>query len=190
MARAFIFSIDAFVALTVMLIMLHSLILISAIPSTYYSGLTQASYLARDTLAMLSNTDASQVIGPAHQSNLLAYVINQDRAQVYRLRVGSLIPQQYGYSMDMWNVSGNDWIELYNTASDNSPDNGHNKFFHKLKVSSQRLYMGYVSSERDSGEPIYSYLTCSGAQIPCDAPPLLYEAGNASLSIVRLTVYR
>jgi hypothetical protein len=50
----FVFSLDAFVAFSLILISIQSLLIISSTPRGYYRGLNQADYLAQDTLQALT----------------------------------------------------------------------------------------------------------------------------------------
>ena len=98
MKRGFIFSIDAFVAFTIMLVILQALIIISATPSSYYTGLSQANYLARDALWVTSNSKASFANGGiATNVTILGYVIGSSDPAAYRSNIGVYIPIQYGY---------------------------------------------------------------------------------------------
>lgn len=195
MAKAFIFSIDAFVALTIMLIIIQSVVLISAVPSSYYGGLMQANYLARDTLGMLANANATAVLPAAASEtaakfSMLDYVIgNKGDQATFRSFVGAAIPDQYGYSMDMWNPSTSEWTNLYNTSGDTDPANTHSKLYHKLRAVAYAFYFGYTAP-RDPGHNPYTYRSCSGGNSTCAAPTSSYVAGEGELGLVRLEVYR
>lgn len=213
MAKGFIFSIDAFVAFTFVLVVLHSLIFLAAVPSSYYGGLMQANYLARDTLSALAFTDASKIICDPAQSDyadcvslysgvsLSDYVMRHgsDR-DVVRAHIGALIPDQYGYRLELWHSDSNSWEKIYD-AADYLSDAGetHNRQYHKLMVSSYSLFFGYDSDVVRDYDYRYCYITCNpgnydsayaGCATPCDEPVSTYSKGKATLGLARLTVYR
>lgn len=192
MAKAFIFSIDAFVAFTLIIVVLHSLIFLAAVPSSYYAGLTQANYLARDTLTALSYANASRVLQDEDFAgvSLLHYIVSTRSEDAVREYVGKLIPDQYGYALQFHDSDGVDWSTIYDTAG--HPEDTHNKEYHKLRVSSSSIFFGYTDSGRRGMESPYCYITCHGPECPtvCDEPLSQYETGDASLGLVRLVVYR
>ncbi len=207
MAKAFIFSIDAFVAFTFVLIMIHSLIFIAAVPSSYYGGLTQANYLARDTVAALAAANSSKLIcDPADsgynecvsdysQVTLLDYLMRHRDADTIRAHVGALIPEQYGYALELWDSGTGSWTTLYDSADYDYSEDPHAKSYHKLMVSSHSLFFGYDSDGARGFHIPYCYITCNpgsygGCPTPCDEPVSNYDEGQADLGLVRLTVYR
>ena len=190
MKRGFIFSIDAFVAFTIMLVILQALIIISATPSSYYTGLSQANYLARDALWVTSNSKASFANGGiATNVTILGYVIGSSDPAAYRSNIGVYIPIQYGYMVDVWD-STSGWQTKYDTATDPNPANLHNKFYHKLKSPAYALDFGYVTDRRPGGVPYTYEGYCNGGNTTCDAPISKYREGHAELRLIRLTVYR
>ncbi len=195
MAKAFIFSIDAFVALTIVLVVLHSLIFIAAVPSSYYGGLMQASYLSRDTLAMLGSADASKVLDDKDfaDMSLLDYLMSTKDPESVCAHVGALIPNQYGYSLEFWDSLSDSWLEIYSTNGTSlCRDEAHNSLYHKLRVSSYSIFFGYTDSGPRGRESPYCYITCSSSICPtqCDKPKSLYKEGKATLGLVRLSVFR
>ncbi|MDD5336851.1 MAG: hypothetical protein PHS02_00015 [Candidatus ainarchaeum sp.] len=196
MARAFIFSLDAFVAFSLILVVLHALIFLAAVPSSYYGALMQANYLARDTLLSLTVAQANRVAGPDMAAeppgvSLLDYVIAHPAPDVIQRRVGDLIPIQYGYRLEICkpDIGEASCSAVYDTAA--NPDDPHNKVYNKLQVSSNSIYFGYIS-ERTGYDNGYCYITCHGrpCQDLCKQPLSKYDTGTAELGLVRLTVYR
>lgn len=202
MAKAFIFSLDAFVAFTLILVVLHALIFLAAVPSSYYTGLMQVNYLARDSLNSLASADASKVLCDyADQEcltfysgkTLLDYVVsNKDDPDVIRARVGALIPNQFGYRLELLSSDGVVSLIYDTNKFSNDP---HNKFYHKLKASAHSIYFGYTDEGRRGLDNPYCYMTCNPAKYPdcpnvCDAPKSRYQIGDAALGLIRLTVYR
>lgn len=199
--RAFIFSLDAFVAFTLALLAIYSLIFFSSIPSSYYYLLSQGHYLSRDVLMALSTTTCTLDDYPCVNvgGSLLDNIVSQDNAalreDMIQNTVGRMVPDQFGYSMEMSTDKGGSWQLLYDTAG--STSDPHAERARKLTVSSQVMTFGYSSTPGRPVNSTYSYLTCdgSGGLVTCGA------SGNANPSsggelvpssdvqLVRITVY-
>ena len=122
--RAFIFSLDAFVAFTLALIAIYSLIFFSSVPSSYYYLLTQGHYLSRDVLMALSTTTCTDDYGidcTNSKGTLLENIISEEDENLQDAlivnTIGEMIPEQFGYSVDMSEDEGKNWTLLYDTAS-------------------------------------------------------------------------
>lgn len=197
MAKAFIFSIDAFVAFTLVVVVIHSLVFLAALPSSYYGAMMQANYYARDTLNALVAANASRVLGDGDFSgiSLLDYILMTRDEDTVRAYIGSNIPNQYGYRLELWDSGSKLWTGIYDTKE--HMDDPHNKLYHKLSVSSHSIFFGYsdLTGRDPSGTP-YCYMTCNptgyngNCPTHCDPPKSRYDEGNATLGLVRLTVYR
>lgn len=191
MAKAFVFSMDAFVAFTLILVVIHSLVFLTMVPSSYYGGLTQANYYARDTLDALANTNASYA-GGNPKDTLLDYILLTRYSNLIKKYIGDNIPNQYGYSLELWNSSSKSWSVIYDTKS--YPDDPHNKFYHKLRVSSHTIFFGYINEPKNP-ENLNCYKTCrpneynSCSNNLCNIP-VSHEQTNAAFGLVRLTIYR
>ncbi len=196
MVKAFIFSIDAFVAFTLILIVLHSLIYFVTIPPSYYSALMQANYLARDALSSITIANASNVLGDSVLENitLLEYIMqNRNNAEI-QTYIGTTIPNEYGYAFEFFDSKTHTWETIYNTK-DQSLDL-HNKEYHKLRASAYSMFFGYTDSNRNGFSNPFCYKTCNPnknlfdcSTTLCDRS-MIYKAGNATLGLVRLIVYR
>lgn len=194
--KAFIFSLDSFIAFTLTLAALYALVFFSTVPSAYYASLMQANYLAKDTLLALATTAYEN---EEFEGTYLDYIVSVERENEpgerisreefhpARTYIGALIPPQFGYKIETHDDEVGGWVEIYNTAWDDGSEN--KKEYHKLKATAQSLYL-IVKTARDPGESPYGYITCTGGYTVCDLPlPYEYEAGEAELSLVRLTVY-
>lgn len=188
--KAFVFSLDSFVAFTLVVAALYTLVFFSTVPSAYYSSLTQANYLAKDTLVSLATTtyDGEDSSGETYLDLILSR--GADPARKY---AGRMIPDQFGYKFETADyVAGGEpeWTLVYSTATDDDTIlNTHKREYHKLKATAQGLYL-VVLKERDKGESPYGYITCYGDSTVCDLPlPYDYEAGDVALKLVRLTVF-
>lgn len=184
--KAFIFSLDSFVAFTLTVAALYTLVFFSTVPSAYYAGLMQANYLAKDTLLSLATTSYSA------DQTYLDYIIGQlpNNPQPARGYIGALVPPQFGYRLESYDGEAVPprWVSLYDTATDpDSPES--RKHYYKLKATAKSVYL-IVDPARNPGESPYGYITCGGTYTVCGEPP--YDEGmigNASLQLIRFTVY-
>ncbi len=164
--RAFIFSLDAFVAFTLALVAIYSLIFFSSIPSAYYYLLTQGHYLSRDTLLSLSTAQCSNYYGvcEAPAGSVLDNIVGQadagNRKALVQSTVGAMIPVQFGYVLETSQDLGQTWGVVYDTASEGSDP--HAKTSKKLSVTTQVITFDYSGRLRKFPESPYNYLTCHG----------------------------
>lgn len=199
--KAFVFSLDSFVAFSIAIVIIYSLIYFSSIPYGYYGTLMQAHYLAKDTLVALSEAQNPDV----PELSELGYIASSwsDENQQTTLtispaaakeKVGPLIPPQFGYKLEIQEEDGQDWAVVYDTATD--PDDPHDKTYDKAQASSQIVVLGYhqfTDGERSAGgfaaNP-YGYMTCSGDLTQCGTGVAMPNPrDNTIMALVRLTVY-
>lgn len=163
--RAFIFSLDAFVAFTLALVAIYSLIFFSSIPSAYYYLLTQGHYLSRDVLLSMSTTECISEYGvcPAEGSvidNIVAQHNPSLRKNIIQNTAGELVPDQFGYIMELSEDEGQTWSVMYDTASE--PSDTHAKRSKKLMVATQVMTFGFDSTVRKLQTSPYRYDSCWG----------------------------
>ncbi len=156
--RRFIFSLDAFVAFTLALIAIYSLIFFSSVPSAYYYMLTQAHYLARDTLMTVSTsacvTGACDYSGSVLDN--IAFETNlAKRKELIAGTVGPMIPSQFGYVVSISDGAGQPFVPLYDTGVD--PDLQHARSSRKLNVSTQVMVFGYTGTVNKLVSSPYAY---------------------------------
>ncbi len=168
--RAFIFSLDAFVAFTLVLVAIYSLIFFSSVPSAYYYLLTQGHFLSRDILLSLSTTACSDDYGECKaDASLLDNLVAQDniahRTNLIRNTVGTMVPKQFGYVLEMSADEGNNWDLLYDTGSFSEADDPHAKTSRKLAVATQVMTFGYSGKVRKLVTSPYNYASCTGEGI-------------------------
>ncbi len=194
--RGFIFSLDAFVAFTLALVTIYSMIFFSSIPSAYYNSLTQAHYLSKDTLLSLSQTKCSHALYPQcddENASVLDWLILRDSGRRdlkgnVNFFIGTNIPNQFGYVLESSN-DGSIWTSIYDTSTGNTlPDDAHNNKKQKLSVSSYTVIFDYRDQLKSSENP-YTYMTCSGDAVVCDVPQSPYEVPSASMKIIKLTIF-
>ncbi len=203
--RGFVFSLDAFVAFTLALIAVYSLIFFSSIPSSYYYLLTQGHYLVRDTLLATATAECTSAYscGSVSGSILDAIVYSDNpslRDALIQESIGEAIPEQFGYRLEISSDQGDSWSAIYDTA-DHTGD-PHAKRVNKMQVSSQIVNFGYTGVYQKLTESPFVYLTCDGGDAGID--DLVITCGNYSVidpdafgetvpmpetKLVRLTVY-
>ena len=180
----FIFSIDSFVAFSLSLVAIYSMLFFSSIPSAYYSSLMQAHYLAKDTLTALSLSNSSED-GVSELGYLLFVVSKPAQSAVIEERIGPLIPNQFGYLVET-SEDGEEWDVVYDTKD--NPSDSHNKAYNKLRASAGTLIFGYASSPKTPQSP-YRYITCNGPYTHCGPASRPYPRATGSMKLVRLVVY-
>lgn len=175
--RAFIFSLDAFVAFMVALIAIYSLIFFSSIPSSYYYLLTQGHYLTRDILLALSTTECNPgVYSCAVTGSLLDSIVAEDnevlRNNLIQSTIGDMVPDEFGYMLEVSGNEGESWSEIYDTRDIQGEE--HKGKGKKMFVSSQVMTFGYRGELGKQDFSKYGYLTCSGdILITCGEDALL-----------------
>ncbi|MBI5046631.1 hypothetical protein HZC07_02770 [Candidatus Micrarchaeota archaeon] len=213
--RAFVFSLDAFVAFTLALVAIYSLIFFSSIPSSYYYLLTQGHLLSRDVLMTLSTTPCGSLPNPAGgaisvcdntAASLLDNIaLQQGTAQgdanakeIIQQTVGNLVPNQFGYIVEVSGNQARSWQVVYDTTDPSLTNEAHANKIKKLSVSSQVITFGYASPVGKPETSPYNYRTCSGGSsgiITCGLnggsnPSNLNDLVPANkVKIIRLTIF-
>ncbi|MFH1393960.1 MAG: hypothetical protein ABII71_00425 [Candidatus Micrarchaeota archaeon] len=203
--RAFIFSLDAFVAFTLALIAIYSLIFFSSVPSSYYYLLTQGHFLARDVLVSMATTECEEsvygdcpVTGSLLDNLVSAQMSEAEKRDRIRDTMGEMIPPQFGYSFEVSDDEGEHWSMLYDTKA--YPGDGHAGQGKKLIVSSQMITFGYNALVGKDAESPYWYRSCGdpetgGIILTCDTSPNTDPSALEELvpevvtSLVRVTVF-
>jgi hypothetical protein len=209
--RAFIFSLDAFVAFTLALIAIYSLIFFSSVPSSYYYLLTQGHYLSRDVLMALSTTPCSNVdyLCTSEGASLLDNIASQGdmnlRKNLVQSTVGRMVPVQFGYTLEAVGPEGGRET-VYDTAIDDAllpPARQHATARKKLSISSEVMTFGYSSTFSKPYSSVYNYLTCNpggtglGGLVTCGEGANKNPTGisgadlvpSATVKILRLTIF-
>ncbi|MDD5022814.1 MAG: hypothetical protein PHU63_01470 [Candidatus ainarchaeum sp.] len=174
--KAFVFSIDAFVAFSLALLALYSLVFFSAIPYNYYPSMMQAHTLAKDTLYTLSTTPSPNP--DSEEQSALGYLVlipNKDDAKEY---LDTLIPKEFGYVLEAEESDGS-WTVIADTYLTKS-------YYKKIKTVSYTLLLDFKQVP-DQENP-YGYNTCDGLGKPCPTEST-YEPGEFEIILVRLIIY-
>ena len=208
--RAFVFSLDAFVAFILALVAVYSLIFFSSVPSGYYYLLTQAHYLSRDALMTVSTTqyeDWSGCVSCPVTGTVLDYILYESNADVKRdtihHTIGKIVPDQFGYILEYRSNETDDWHAIYDTreSSLKAPGDEHATDVSKVKVSSELVNFGYQGAVAKETESPYIYRTCTGGEsgegviITCGDYNMIEPGGEDGLvpspdiNILRLTVF-
>lgn len=196
--KAFVFSLDSFVAFILTVAALYSLLFFATVPSAYYSSLMQANYLAKDTILTLATSQAGadgETYGCDRNVSSLACIIStleDGRYGAARNLVGvseggeartALIPPQFGYKIERMmydeseegiDLENADWEEMYDTADDE--DSGNKREYNKLKAAAHSLYFGYSDEPLSEDGPPFRYASCDGDHTICEWPdPFAYS---------------
>jgi hypothetical protein len=182
--RGFVFSLDAFVAFSIALVAIYSLIYFSSVPHAYYSSLLQAHYLAKDTLVALSSSE-SQIPGFSKLDYMSIYLSEGSRGDAAKEDFGSLIPEQFGYTVEI-SEDGKEWKKVYTTEG--NADETHKKTKDKLAVSAQTISFEYKLGTELPENP-YNYISCGGEFDQCNPTDAPYFRNEAGMYLIKLTVF-
>ncbi|MFA4982669.1 MAG: hypothetical protein WC588_00475 [Candidatus Micrarchaeia archaeon] len=199
----FIFSLDAFIAFTLIMVTIGFLVFTIGTPKPFYSPLEQAHQLAYDTLNVLS-TSSDTLGNPTYLEQILS---GGDKDTIMKKVAGgdsvnypnAIIPQGYGYRLESYNFNTGSWSPFYDAGTYASNDR-FGKRFTKVQASATTFASLYSTSPRNPGQSPYCYLSCFGYQspgnyqlpcnaTPCDMPISNFLPGNSSISLIRLVVY-
>ena len=206
--QGFAFSLDSFVAFSLMLIAVQSIVVISSTPSGYYSSLMQANLLSSGTLDVLSNVKIE-----SENREILSYAveaaISADPTRAYRLAkvTNELIPRPFSYTYDYYDFETKRWKIAYNASDHGCNFLGSEKFcnvtFSRVQASSMIL-VGTYADAPDAGESPYCNVNCKGydsstkgytqpemcTKTPCDIQiASTFYPGDYHLGLLRLRVW-
>ena len=139
--QGFVFSLDAFVAFSLILIAIQSIVIVSSSPAGYYPSLLQAQFLAKDTLHTISATyldsgrsvlaDASGPIsrgGPLLPTDPIIEVSDK------------IIRPPYSYTYSYYDLERQNWTLVYNASAVQSGPHA-NITFRRVAASAQQLML-------------------------------------------------
>jgi len=198
--KAFVFSLDAFVAFILALVAVYTLIFFSSVPSAYYFILTQAHYLSRDALLSAATTDCSIILAPQCEGSVLDEIAKGTAEDPITLNyvktIGAAIPNQFGYKLEKRAPGESNWTTVYDTS--NNKNDPHAKTMKKLQVSSSIVNVGYqtkTTSEKKKANP-YIYNTCSASNadnkhvITCGDSELIEPEAENVIQPINATIFR
>jgi hypothetical protein len=185
--QAFIFSLDAFVAFTLVMLTINSMIASVSMPHGYYGSLEQAYDSAKDTMQSLAKTTDD----PSHGS-YLEQIANGAPGGLIRNTADKMIPSQFGYRFEKYYLGQRTTGILYDSSADQfNVARYKNHTYTKLKVSYDSLVTSYGVPPNPGASP-WCYLHCGDGncnRLPCDPPILNFSACEMQISVIRLTVY-
>ncbi len=187
--RGFVFTLDAFIALLLVLLVIGALIAVVNVPKSALPQLEQAQNYARDSAAVLESTKMSSLpAGDLYRS--FPYLSNRsspsdlDNSALQQVTylllnsptlasgladhlLGSAIPQQFGYSIEVRDLNGT--VLGSAVVRDKSPI--------RLRAAASRVLLAYYIPY-DAGSSPFSYASaslgagmstyCSGGAVPCE----------------------
>jgi len=203
--QGFIFSLDAFVAFTLIMITISLLIFLIGTPKPFYPSLEQAHMLAYDTLTVLATST-----GVPNDPTYLEQIMNEGQSattnRIMREVAGGaanhspIIPYGYGFRLEklVFNPDGSAAVSnvLYNSSSDAASDR-YGRQFTKLQTSAT-TFMSIYSVSRKPGESPFCYRSCSGYgkvagslcdKTPCNVSKSNFESGESEVILVQLAVF-
>ncbi|MEM4634034.1 MAG: hypothetical protein QW275_02670 [Candidatus Anstonellaceae archaeon] len=203
--RGFVFSLDAFVAFTLIMLTISLIVFTIGTPKPYFSYLEQAHQLAHDTLqAMASSSDS-----PDGQTYLEMAVANRGNREalrqiMFKVAGGNsthrgIIPSGFGYKLQFYNLNdpSNPIYTAYDSGTDPLSDR-YGKTFTKVQASASIFAPLYEVPPNPGASP-FCYMNCFGYTpagsavpcnaTPCDSPTSNFQHGKNTIQIVRLVVY-
>lgn len=208
----YVFSLDAFVAFSLILISVQILLVMSSSPAGYYRQLLQAQYLAHDTLAVmqvaLPTCNATQCPTQTYMELISSYAVSgtcngkPECKEWIRQLNDENIPPPYSYAFIYEDLDGNK-IPLYNASEDNTNPLHYNVTYRRVQASAQAYLLGY-SIDLVRGDSPYCNVVCRGfdsanneystpeacTAVPCgDAPENRFRPGEYNVGIIRMLVW-
>lgn len=154
-------------AFTLALVVIYSLIFFSSVPSAYYHLLTQGHYLTRDILYSLSTTQCSSLYNGCQNQDTsildnMAFSPDGDPMTITLIKdtAGTMVPNQFGYILEVSKDKGQTWITKYNTSAVVDPHADNSK---KLQISTVIMAFNYPSTIKKLDYTPYNYMTCGFA---------------------------
>jgi len=203
--RGVIFSIDAFVAFSLILIAIYGLFVLIGTPKSYFTSLEQTADLAHDTLLSLTRLQDSgqsylELIAEGYSSDPSSPIHHDVNSAVERA-----IPKQFGYMFEIYDSSVGGWVKINATYSSDRTKTAYNES--KLAASAQAP-IAFYKFKPVIGDSPWCYQTCRGYQsdgtyagigpngqpqfcpnVPCGAPTPFFEPGELAIGWVRFTVF-
>lgn len=202
----FIFSLDAFVAFTLIMVTVSLLIFTIGTPKPYYPSLEQAHTLAHDTLEALA-TSSPSAGSPTYLEKIISAGSTLPASPIIIPVAGGddaisnpMIPKGFGYRLETVNINDGTTTLVYDSKIDPNSDR-YKKDFSKLQASST-IFTSIYSPAPIAARSPYCYFSCHGfdpnnptsdvsncSATPCDSPKSTLLPWQNSIQIVRLVVY-
>ncbi|MCX8198028.1 MAG: hypothetical protein N3F07_02425 [Candidatus Micrarchaeota archaeon] len=201
----FIFSLDAFVAFTLIMLSISVLMFSLGTPKPYFPYLEQARQLAHDTLQVMATTSESQG-GPTYLESAVANRNNPSALRQIMFKVAGgnsshrgIIPQGYAYKLQFYNFNdpANPVFTAYDSGRDPLSDR-YGKSFSKVQASAT-VFASLYDVPPNPGASPFCYISCFGYTpagpaypcntTPCDSPTSNFQQGKNTIQLIRLVVY-
>ena len=213
-SRGFIFSLDAFVAFTLITIVIGLLVFMIGAPKPFYPSLRQAHQLAYDTLNVLA-TSTDAVGNPTYLEQMLAgQGPSLSKTDIMVQVVGGanstyrpIIPMGYGYTLRTYDLTNDAWATIFDSTDPSSnicnATGRCGRQYTKLRASASTFTSTYTHAPIPGFSP-FCYMSCNGYDVstnpnnaphspcittPCDAPTSNFQKGNNSIQIIEMVVY-
>ncbi len=212
MGKGYVFSLDAFVAFSLILISVQTLIVMSSSPAGYYYPLLQANYLAHDTLEVMKVAkppcNATSCPQQTYMEIISPYAIPANRCQGleecqkwFRQLNEDNIPIQYSYAFYYDDLDGNSHL-VYDASADSSSKHYGIKY-QRVQASAQTYLLGYYVPLHRGDSP-YCNVVCKGydaatndykspaacVNVPCsDVPSSNFNPGVYKVGMLRMVVW-
>lgn len=210
--KGYVFSLDAFVAFSLMLIAIQALLVMSTSPKAYSGALLQAQYIAHDTVQVMGIAKLYCPTGAGCDNRtyleaIAPYAVGRGNclgvpfcSETFRNLSDQFVPPQYSYAFIYDDLEGGSWT-VYNASND--PLSTHyNVTFRRVMASASTYLLGYSQPLRPGDSP-YCNVVCKGynatsgsssspaacTQVPCDAPVNGFDNGNFSVGLIRMSVW-
>jgi len=204
--RGFVFSLDSFVAFSLILIAVQSLVVISSAPAGYYHSLAQTNFIAQDTMEVLSHVKYENGKKDLFSDGAAA-ALSGSPSIANRLikETNNLIPDPFSYSYDYYDLESNLWRPIYNASGGScAPPSSRfcNVTFHRVQSASS-MFVGVYSDPIEAGDSPNCNVVCTG-YVPGDGPTeaaacdkvtcdnqikSTFDPGDFRLGILRLRVW-
>lgn len=174
--RAFVYSLDAFVGIVIIITVIYILSLSQVYSDTYFPIAYQAKISASDALKLSS---ASGDLG----NIILRYFNGEEVQQICATGIGFYIPITYGYELEIFN--GTEWIVICHRSNSS----------HAL-ITAQSVKSIVITSFGDEGlnaghvENPFSYNTCKGFNRGCYISENPVSFGIIKVISVKLRVFQ
>ncbi|MCX6777627.1 MAG: hypothetical protein NT157_01960 [Candidatus Micrarchaeota archaeon] len=201
MNKGFFFTLDAFVALLLALIVVSLLLFFTSTPASFSKSLEQTYFYAEDSANVLAGAKMGEYwdepgtrdpISPDERdknSTLLLYIGKcAERGQegyanaTVRSAIAPLIPVRYGYSVQYLKGDGS-WLEISRRELPGGKE--------KLQASAMRIASGYSFYPVPGASPFcYSGYCEAGSNTPCASPISGYREGAIwGPTVIRVSVW-
>lgn len=210
--KGFIFTLDAFIALTVILFGIFTLLLLLNASKTFYPSFEQTFYLAKDSLQAMDSFDIRDAPGTAafiiasnsdvrelDNTPLEEIAVLASRGSDTDLELAGdigdeflndVIPPQYCYQFSFFDLTLNKWVYAP-SARTNPLGVSYRKACDssRLKASVSKTVDGFKIYDDAGGSP-FEYGSCNGGKYPCGRERSLYTTGEKyGPTLVRLEVW-